>query len=269
MFSYQNQAALAGRLLPKKDAMSEATFAKQFLTALDSRPIKLSSDHVADPKTYPPTGAYILPKMPNPKRKRASPTSPTSTDQPTITITLHNLRNASQSLTLEDQSPATTSVLDLKTAFAAHHGVNADKLKLLFAKKPCADTKTVAEILGTRLEEGMKGVEFAVMVMPGAASGPSVAAATPAPAPAPAPEDPAVASPPLEAPAPEVEMTDAGEPVEGEKVGGERTGADVLQTEDFWADLKDFLIQRLRDEGEAVRLAGVFKGAWESSSGRP
>lgn len=211
--------------------------------------------------------------MPTPKRKRTSPTSASSTSTPTLTITLHNLRNASQSLTLPDQTPATTSALDLKTAFAAQHGVSADKLKLLFAKKPCADTKTVAEILGTTLEEGTKGVEFAVMVMPGAgagaASAPSPAVSVPAAAPAPAPEAPAVASPPLEAPAPEVEMTDAGEPVGSGTSGVERSGADVLQTEDFWSDLKDFLVQRLRDEGEAVRLAGLFKGAWGSSSGRP
>jgi hypothetical protein len=37
--------------------MTELAFARQFLTALDSRPIKLSSDHVADPKNYPAQGA--------------------------------------------------------------------------------------------------------------------------------------------------------------------------------------------------------------------
>lgn len=33
--------------------MTEVTFAKSFLTALDSRPQKLSADHVEDPKSYP------------------------------------------------------------------------------------------------------------------------------------------------------------------------------------------------------------------------
>lgn len=37
--------------------MSELSFAKQFLTALDSRPAKISADHVADPKNYPAQGA--------------------------------------------------------------------------------------------------------------------------------------------------------------------------------------------------------------------
>lgn len=34
--------------------MAEVAFAKTFLTSLDSRPIKLSPDHIEDPKTFPP-----------------------------------------------------------------------------------------------------------------------------------------------------------------------------------------------------------------------
>lgn len=37
--------------------MNELAFARQFLTALDSRPVKLQSDHVADPRSYPAQGA--------------------------------------------------------------------------------------------------------------------------------------------------------------------------------------------------------------------
>jgi hypothetical protein len=33
--------------------MSELVFARQFLSALDSRPIKLSSDHISDPRQLP------------------------------------------------------------------------------------------------------------------------------------------------------------------------------------------------------------------------
>lgn len=33
--------------------MTEVAFAKSFLAALDSRPQKLSPDHVEDPKSYP------------------------------------------------------------------------------------------------------------------------------------------------------------------------------------------------------------------------
>lgn len=37
--------------------MTEVTFAKQFLAALDSRPLKLSADHVEDPRSYPARSA--------------------------------------------------------------------------------------------------------------------------------------------------------------------------------------------------------------------
>lgn len=33
--------------------MTEVIFARSFLSALDSRPQKLSADHVEDPKSYP------------------------------------------------------------------------------------------------------------------------------------------------------------------------------------------------------------------------
>lgn len=36
--------------------MSELAFCKTFLGAIDSRPVKLSSDYVSDARTYPATG---------------------------------------------------------------------------------------------------------------------------------------------------------------------------------------------------------------------
>ena len=45
--------------------MSELTFAKAFLSTLDSRPIKLRADHVFDPEQIGlrvPVSALILPK---------------------------------------------------------------------------------------------------------------------------------------------------------------------------------------------------------------
>jgi hypothetical protein len=43
--------------------MSELTFCKSYLNALDSRPVKLSSDHIADARQYP-SGAVV--RLPNP-----------------------------------------------------------------------------------------------------------------------------------------------------------------------------------------------------------
>ena len=41
--------------------MTELSFAKSFLSTLDSKPVKLQADHAADPKTFEPKGAVSLP----------------------------------------------------------------------------------------------------------------------------------------------------------------------------------------------------------------
>lgn len=51
------------------------------------------------------------------------------------------------------------------------------------------------------------------------------------------------------------------EPMEG--VMGQ--GGEVLKTEEFWSDLKGFLVQRLKDENEGERVWGVFKAAVDKS----
>jgi len=38
-------------------------------------------------------------------------------------------------------------------------------------------------------------------------------------------------------------------------------GRSVLATEEFWVDLKGFLVARLKDESEGERIWGVFKDA--------
>jgi hypothetical protein len=47
------------------------------------------------------------------------------------------------------------------------------------------------------------------------------------------------------------------------------TGAAALQTDAFWADLKGFLSQRLRDEAQADELSKLFKTSWESNASKP
>lgn len=73
--------------------MSELAFCKTFLGAIDSRPIKLSSDYVSDARTYPATGVVRLapspsatpPKIPtsinvaNKPPSQSSPVSPKAT----------------------------------------------------------------------------------------------------------------------------------------------------------------------------------------------
>jgi hypothetical protein len=42
------------------------------------------------------------------------------------------------------------------------------------------------------------------------------------------------------------------------------SGADVLQAQDFWDDLRGFLLQRIRDEQLAAELTTTFQAAWKA-----
>lgn len=62
---------------PPDIIMTELSFAKSFLSTLDSRAIKLQPDYVTDPKTFEPKGAVRAPSpnhksLHNQSRKRAS-----------------------------------------------------------------------------------------------------------------------------------------------------------------------------------------------------
>ncbi|KAI9800440.1 MAG: hypothetical protein M1833_003326 [Piccolia ochrophora] len=202
--------------------MTELSFAKQFLTTLDSRPIHLQNDHVEDPKKYPSQPAYILPKMPHPmnKRQKLVPGQERS-----INVSLKSSRNPPLDVTLSSQ-PVSTSVHELKLTVADKVGVTVEKVRLLLKKKPCAESKTIKELV----TEGDREVEFSVMVMGGA----------PAPAPS----------------------TDAEKDSTDTSVAQGPSGHEVLQSEAFWDDLKGFLMQRLRDEKEGARVFAAFRSAW-------
>ncbi|OJD30044.1 ubiquitin supergroup protein [Diplodia corticola] len=289
--------------------MTELSFAKQFLTALEARPARLSSDHVVDPKSYPAQPAFILPRMPQPKRKPTdsrTADSTTTTDQPApasapeasstsalATVTLKPTRSTLPTHTLPHPvSTATTSIHDLKAAYAAFAagsgGLSTTKIKILHAKKPVNDTKTISDVLGSDAASATGttpiSVEFSVMVLGGSGTTPTTGGnGTPAistperlasppvavPAVAPPPTEP-VTEPVTEPPTgsteallppsqPEIEMGEAP-PVGGEADGS--SAEETLRTDGFWDDLKGFLVQRLKDEGEGERLAGVFREAW-------
>lgn len=188
---------------------------------------------------------YTLPKLPNQsaKRKRAPASTAPGAEKagPSISVSLKNLKSPTSSLQLDSQ-PLTTSIYDLKTAYATKSGGATDKIKLLHNKKPTQDSKTLKDILGDAAES-TKDVEFTVMVMGGAPK----SAASPAPSPA------------IEIPQPDMAATATGAVAQGP------SGAEVLKTAQFWDDLQGFLQQRLRDEGEAARLSTLFKASWEKS----
>ncbi|OIW27464.1 hypothetical protein CONLIGDRAFT_645732 [Coniochaeta ligniaria NRRL 30616] len=221
--------------------MTEVSFARTFLSALDSKPAKISADHVEDPRSYPSRPPYILPRQQKPfNPPTASPPSSIPGSEPSLTVTLKSLRNPPLDLRLASQPP-TASVLDIKHAVAQRTGLPLDKMRLLVRKKPVADSKILRDLLGGPEE---RGVEFTVMVLGGAAT---LAAATGAGGAA-------------DKPAGEEEVAAGGE---DKHVAVGLSGTDVLRTDEFWTDLGGFLQQRIRDEKAAGEVVGVFRGAWE------
>ncbi|EKD16331.1 uncharacterized protein L3040_009435 [Drepanopeziza brunnea f. sp. 'multigermtubi'] len=200
--------------------MTELSFAKAFLTTLDTRPSKITADHVEDPKSYPARSAYILPKMPKPLAKKVKLTPGA---ERSLSVTLKSLRNPPLDVTLSSQ-PLSTSILSLKESLSVETSIPVAKIRLLFNKKPAPDSKVLKDLVG----EDESKVEFGVMVIGGAAA----------------------------------LKRDGSEEVEP-KVQEMGHGDEVVKTEAFWGDLKAFLVQRLKDEGEGERLCGVFKKAVE------
>ncbi|RAL66358.1 hypothetical protein DID88_006027 [Monilinia fructigena] len=142
--------------------MTELTFAKSFIQIIESRPSKITADHVEDPRNYPSRGAVILPKMRKPpaKRQKLAPGQERS-----ISVSLKSLRNPPLDLTLSALSP-NTSILNLKESLSEKERIPVEKMRILYNKKPVGDAKALREIVG---EEETKA-EFSVMVMGGAAS---------------------------------------------------------------------------------------------------
>ncbi|KAF7879870.1 uncharacterized protein EAF02_008040 [Botrytis sinoallii] len=214
--------------------MTELTFAKSFIQTLESRSPKITADHVEDPRNYPSRGAVCLPcaltlcHSPKMKKPPAKRQKLTPGQERSISVSLKSSRNPPLDVTLSALSP-NTSILNLKESLSEKEGIPVEKLRVLYNKKPVGDAKVLKDVIG---EEETK-VEFSIMVMGGAAS---VRKA--------------------ETPGNEVEAPVAQGP----------SGLETLAGEEFWGDLKGFLVQRLRDEEQGNKLYEVFKKAWESSA---
>ncbi|KAF2637884.1 hypothetical protein P280DRAFT_406367 [Massarina eburnea CBS 473.64] len=243
--------------------MSETTFCKAFLSALDSRPVKLSSDHIADARQYPSGAIFTLPRLPHPphpQRPSASPSaSEPTTSASSLTITLKPMKPTHPTVPLPDIVPTKTSIYDLKTSYSASTSLPASKIKILYKKKPVADSKTVAEVIGA---DAGSEVEFGVMVMGGAVAGGTPVASPPAVAPSEAEKGlagPASGETEVEAEA----EAEAGAGAGAGPAAQGPSGKEVVAGDEFWEDLKGFVLQRIRDEKEGERLVGLFKEAWE------
>ena len=215
------------------DKMTELSFAKTFLSTLDSRPLKLQPDHVSDPRTLEITAPYTLPRMPTQFKKKSSDGKVDGEEHksPTVNVTLKSSRNPVLSLSLPGTDLG-TSVLQLKERVAKELKVEGtEKIRVLYKKKPVGDIKTIKELVG---EEDVEGeVELSVMVMGYKDESTSKAAG-------------------------DTPMVDVDPPPVAQGPSGE----EVLAKEEFWDDLKGWLLQRLRDEGKAEEVFETFKMSW-------
>jgi len=212
--------------------MTELSFAKSYLSTLDSRPLKLQPDHVSDPRTLEITAPYTLPRMPTQFKKKNGDTNADAESQKpsTVNLTLKSSRNPVMSLSLPGTDLG-TSVLQLKEKVAEELKVEGtEKIRVLYKKKPAGDIKTIKELVG---EEDIAGeLELSVMVM-------------------------GYKEESIQKGAEDTEMKDVEAPVAQGPSGGE-----VLGSDEFWGDLKGWLLQRLRDEGKAGEVFEKFKGSW-------
>ena len=186
--------------------------------------------------------------MPQPMRRPSKPTAPGSL--PTVTVTLKSLRNPQIDVSLTSQ-PLSTNVLDLKqiTAEKANAVGGAEKIRLLYNKKPCADTKTLKDVVGEGVVAGQE-VDFTVMIIGAAPS--------------------AGGAPPEAEKVEDVVMEGVGTEGKGNEevvpVAQGSSGKEVLDSEKFWDDLKGFLIQRVRDEDVAGAVWGTFRESWKAKT---
>jgi len=253
--------------------MSELAFCKTFLGAIDSRPVKLSSDYVSDARTYPATGVVclppfthaqfattnapqpILPRLPQGHPQRPNPKTAANASPSTLNISLKPMKPTTPTLPFSAVDPTKTSVFDLKSQYATSTGIPAAKIKILYKKKPVTDSKLVSEVVGA---ETGTDVEFGVMVMGGATAGPATPSAE-SPAESPAAAAPSESDKGLAGASAGANVGTAG----GAAAVGP-IGKEVVATEEFWGDLNNFVLQRIKDEQEGERLVGVFRKAWES-----
>ncbi|EEH17439.2 hypothetical protein PABG_00002 [Paracoccidioides brasiliensis Pb03] len=209
--------------------MAELTFTKSFLTALDSRPVKLPADYVFDPQSFPAPHPFTLPPLSDPhpsmpkKIKRAGiPGSSKS-----IAIHLKSARNPVLHVTLENRTISSTT-------------------------KP-VQGQTLTDVLGNDYAalSGGHGIEFGVMVLGGAAALAPVASK----------EDERIPSKELSEPSPTpVPTLDDQNPAQSSQTYAHN----VLSTEEFWDDLDAFVSTKLKDPEQVSQVKTIFKNAWMS-----
>ena len=181
-------------------------------------------------------------------RRATKPSAPGSA--PALAVSLKSLRNPPLDISLSNK-PLTTSVLELKQAVAENIGVTGtDKIRLLYKKKPCADSKTVKDVIG---DEVLRDVEFSVMIMGGVAVAGEAAPNAQKDLGSTADEDTKMEDVPMAQGPGGVVVLDA----QG------NSGVSLMGSQQFWQDLDAFLVQRIGDKEVASEALAVFTRAWK------
>lgn len=275
--------------------MTEVSFAKTFLTTLDSKTTKYQPDHTFNPAEFDLRIPFTLPKLQHPQHpsppslsEDASSSStaaaqkppgaePATTTTNTINVTLTSSRNPNMTYTLPSAPPNTT-VASIKQQIHEYLGGGAtvasiDKIKILHNKKPIPASKaTIADVVG---DSTTKNLELSVMVLGGAPDPPpqqqntSIKARAPEAA-GPGSENAAVEAVTGQNPADTQEMEGVQQTTSGKSESipiqpGDASGSAVLKTEEFWSDLEGFLAQRIRSQEEATKLRQLFEKAWKAT----
>ncbi|KAI5303541.1 hypothetical protein KEM56_007441 [Ascosphaera pollenicola] len=242
--------------------MSELSFCKAFLGAVEARPVKIPADHTFDPFEFQISFPYILPRLheqyhtPMPKKRKVAP-PPGATKS--VDIRLKSHRNPALEFTLDKTDINNVSVSDMKAEVQSrieNKGVPVplDKIKILWKRKPVSG-KMVSDVLGdeatTLIQEG-GSVEFGVMVLGGA----SVAEK---PAPRPAKKE---STPPHVVAADAGDLGKAAPDQDTEMKDVQEASSNSTELDDkFWLELDGFLQTRLSPE-QATKARSVFKSAW-------
>ncbi|OAX81297.1 hypothetical protein ACJ72_04364 [Emergomyces africanus] len=236
--------------------MAELTFSKSFLTALDSRPVKLRGDYVFDPNSFPVPHPYTLPRLsdPHPPMRKKIKQTLTPGSSKSVVIHLNSARNPVLQVTLDNCSISSTTVTELKEAVQSriqttdHENkpaiVPLDKIKILWKKKP-VQGRTIAEILGSdsTVLSGIKEIQLGFMILGGATLAP--------------------VNPKAEENAPSREESGT---LPAQSLVENHPGhiQDVVLTEEFWDDLEAFLRTKVNDATHLYRIISIFRKAWHS-----
>ncbi|KAJ2902365.1 hypothetical protein MKZ38_000682 [Zalerion maritima] len=249
----------------------ELQFGQDFIAKLDAAKVTRQADYVKDPRTYYkgqvptllPTVQNINPPTKPSTSSSADPTtssapssssSSSSSSGPSTTVTLSALKPPKATHSLPSLPLSTTSILHLKSKLGPllstpQTRVPASGIRILYKRKPVSDAKVLSEVVG---EEGVgkaaaEGLEMSFMVTK---------------------EEPVVAAearddgePAVEVP--DVEMEDSAAAAAAATSTTTTTSLKSALTNGFWGDLQEFLLQRLKDEGQAKEALAVFREAVE------